>query len=282
MGDIDIMTRYEDLKKACEQLENAGFVKSNESNREIVYNRNGTIVELHRRFASLNEVRQAEYLDRLITDNINSSHILPDPVNGLTLLEHISQHLEHGLGIRQIIDWMMFADRCLSDSEWPVFETMVKRVGLEKLAAVTTRMCEIYLGLPQHKWCSGADKNLCGQLMEYVLSSGNFGNKITSDSDMSESILAHASTPKAAYRLLQKQGLLNWKLAKKYRIFRPFAWIYQGFRYAYKGIRRKRATSKIREEYKAAKKRNAMFDALGVKMTAKGIVIIKDGEYVKE
>ena len=281
MGDIDLMTSHEDLDQACRQLENTGFRKIKESNREVVYFRKGMVVELHRRFASLNDVQQAEFLDRIIVENITPSHYLPDLINGLTLLEHISQHLENGLGLRQIIDWMLFVNQCLPDEKWPDFLVMVKRIGLEKLAIVSTRMCELYLGLPKRKWCSNADENLCDQLMNYVLSSGNFGNKRTTDAAISEDILAKANTPKMAYKLLQNQGLLNWKLAKKYKMLRPFAWIYQAFRYASKGFKRHQATSKIKEEFLAARKRNVMLDALGVKRTAKGIVIIKDGKYVK-
>ena len=282
MGDIDVITRHEDYEEAFRQLESQGYkVSKSDSDREDVLDKNGIAVELHRRFASLNDPQQAEYLDTLIVDNINPTHVLPDLVNGLVLLEHISQHLENGLGLRQIIDWMMFVDKCLSDEAWTKFEPMADKIGLKKLAVTTTRMCEIYLGLPEHSWCTDVELSLCKKLISYVLECGNFGVKKTSAEAISENAFAYASTPKMAFKLLQKRGNINWKMAQKHRVLRPFAWIYQAIRYAILGLHRDEATSKLRTEYKAAQERNAMFDALGVKTAAKGIVIYKDGKYIK-
>ena len=62
----------------------------------------------------------------------------------------------------------------------------------------------------------------------------------------------------------------------------PFAWIYQGFRYVSRGIKRDSAVSKLKEEYAAARKRNEMFDALGVKIRTRGLAVYRNGKYVKE
>ena len=282
MGDIDIMTRREDLETARRQLLDAGYTVVKELNREICMIKDGISVELHRRFATLNDPEKAKRLDDLIIENINPSHQLPDMINGLVILEHISQHMEGGLGLRQIIDWMMFADKCLPDEKWPEFKVLAEEIGMDTLAVVTTRMCEIYLGLPEHRWCAEANPELCGQLMDYVMLCGNFGNKKTSGTNISENAFAYASTPKAVFTLLQQQGLKNWKAAGKHPFLRPFAWIYQAMRYAFRGLKRDRPVARLRAEYSAGKKRKAMFDDLGVKTVAKGDIIIKDGQYMKK
>ena len=283
MGDIDIMTkRGEDFESACESLIQSGYRVVKNHNREIGLMKNGIIVEVHRYFASLNDVSQAKYMDDLILDNISPTHLLPDLINGLVILEHISQHLENGLGLRQIIDWMMFVHKCLPDEKWPEFQVLASNIGMETLAIVMTRMCELYLGLPERMWSKSADNELCGQLMEYILACGNFGVKKTKDSDISENALAAARTPKAAFELLQRRGTANWEAAKKYDILRPFAWIYQAGRYLKRGINRKNAIDELREEYINAKKRVEMLDALGVKQRAKGQAVYKDGRYFIE
>ena len=282
LGDIDIMTRREDMEVACQQLLDDGYNIVKKLNREISLKKNGIVIELHRRFATLNDPYLAEYLDDLIMNNISDSHVLPDMINGLVLLEHMDQHMEGGIGLRQVIDWMMFVDKCLPDNRWNEFEIYANKIGLKKLAIVTTHMCEMFLGLPHREWSSQADEALCVQLMEYVLSSGNFGHKRTTDTNISENAFTYASTPQMALKLLQKQGRENWNAAKKHRCLRPFAWVYQLFRYAMKGLQRDNAISKIRAEYTAAKKRNAMFEALGVNTDAKGIVVYIDGKYVKK
>ena len=143
-------------------------------------------------------------------------------------------------------------------------------------------MCELYLGLPGRKWSEKADNHVCKQLMDYILSCGNFGNKRTSDADISENVFAYASTVKTTYKLLQRQGLYNWEAAKKHKILKPFAWIYQANRYIFRGLKRNKAVFKLKDEYTAARKRNKMFQALGVKTAAKRIVVYKNGKYVKE
>ena len=286
MGDIDIMPRRKDYQAVCDMLLAAGYMEivvdsHSESARHREFKKGKIIVEVHAYFASLNNPFQAEYLDNLIIQNINPSHVLPDLINGLVLLEHISQHLEHGLGLRQIIDWMMFVNKCLPETEWPAFRVLAQHCGLEHLAIVTTKMCELYLGLPVRKWCAAADEALCTRLMEYVLSCGNFGNKWDIDSRKSIKIWMFSPRPKAFFSLLQKYGLENWKSAQTNSFLRPFAWLYQIGRYICKGSTRKESVSKLRNEYAEAKQRNALLDALDVKQTSKGLAVYKNGKYVK-
>ena len=281
MGDIDLMTRREDLNKAYHQMVEGGYDVLKSAEKEICLVQNGTVVELHRRFATLSDPKKAKCMDDMIIDHINDSRILPDAFNGLTILEHINQHLEGGLGLRQIIDWMMFVNQCLTDEKWPEFKQLTEKIGLTNLAVTTTRMCEIYLGLPRQQWCSGADEDLCEQLLDYVLLCGNFGNKKTTDKAISENAFAYARSPRTVFRMLQRQGVENWNAARRFSVLRPFAWIYQAFRYAHRGLKRDRAVTKIKSEYSNAMKRRKMFEVLGVNMTSKGIAVLKDGKYVK-
>ena len=282
VGDIDIITRREDFEIAYLDLIANGYKVTNELEREITFVKKGIILELHRYFASFNDPITCEYLDDLIIDNINPSHVLPDSINGLVFLEHISQHMEHGLGLRQIIDWMMFVDKCLPDEKWDEFKIHSDEIGLTTLAVITTKMCELYLGLPERQWCADADKGICEKMMEYILSSGNFGNKWTSEEAVSKTVFTYTRGFIPTVKWLQERGLANWEAAKKYKIFRPFAWIYQGVRYLTRGLRREGAIKKIKYEYDAAQERIELFEALGVKQKAKGLVTYRNGQYVKK
>ena len=282
LGDIDLITSHEDFDTAFRQLLEGGYKLINDEGREAVFLKNKVIIELHRSFAKLSNPEYAEYLDNIIIKNINQSHVMPDDINGLVLLEHISQHLVNGLGLRQIIDWMMFVDRCLPDTRWPEFCIMTQNIGLEKLAVVTTRMCEIYLGLTHREWCSGAEEALCDSLMMYLLNCGNFGNKRTSDRDNSESVFVYARGPIELLRLLQERGICNWKAAHNYPVLIPFAWIYQAGRYLKRGISQKNAGREIKAAYLESRKKIELFDALGVRQDSKGIAVYKDGRYILE
>ncbi len=286
MGDIDIMTRREDYETACRCLLENGFTEhenriEEDFGRHRGFARNGIEVEVHAFFALLNDPRKAEYLDDTIIKNINPSHMLPDLVNGLVLLEHFAQHMEEGIGLRQVVDWMMFVDKCLPDEKWNEFRKMAHSIGLEKLAIIATRMCEIFLDLPAHTWCKNADEMVCRKLMDYILVSGNFGRKYKSKNGPGASVLTYARTPFALFRLLQDRGLVNWKAAQNNTFLRPFAWLYQLGRYMNKGLGRKKAILELKEEYETARNRVSLFDALGVKQTSKGLAVYRDGRYVK-
>lgn len=284
MGDIDIMTRHEDYEATCKMLLEGGFsekssVHMNEFGRHRSFSKNGVFVEVHSFFSLLNDIDQAKYLDNLIIDNINDSHLLPDLVNGLVILEHISQHLEFGIGLRHVIDWMMFADKCLQNDNWTEFQKMAQNIGLEPLAVVLTRMCELYLGLPEKEWCRNVNEKTCDQLMDYIMSCGNFGIKRKTDEDVVTNALVYARTPLSTLRLLQERGLVNWKACRKYSVLRPFAWVYQLIRYLISGLMQRDAVPKLKKEFNIASQRKKLFDELGVKQASKGHAVYRDEGY---
>ncbi len=276
-GDIDIMTRREDAVVACELLLKNGFkeITSQEDlsegrHREFI--KNGIVVEIHYFFAALNDIYKAQLFDDLIVDNINSNHFLPDLINGLILIEHINQHLENGLGLRQIIDWMLFVNKCLPDEQWSKFQPLVSKIGLEYLTIITTRTCELYLGLPEHSWCKMADKKICSLFMNYIMESGNFGIKRTAADKLAYSRYKVSSHPIQTLKTLQQKGLRDWPLAHNIPLLRPFAWIWESRQY-YKDL------IIMRKKHQKAKTRENLLNTLGVKRRDLGMAKYKDGKY---
>lgn len=270
MGDIDIMTKTKDYQAACSMLLDNGYREiTSESEatfgRHRSFRKNSIVVEVHVRFALLRNSKKEKKLDDIITQNINESHYLPDIINGLVLLDHINQHLAVGLGLRQIIDWMMYADKCLYDGQWPEFKALAKEIGLETLAVTVTEMCVMFLGLPKRDWCANADRALCQELMDYILSCGNFGNKKRGAENIGVGVFAYARSIFTSFRLLNMRGVVNWKAAKKHIWLRPFAGFYQLFRYLHRGLGRDEALVKLRNEFHTAKKKNKLLDKLGVR-----------------
>ena len=286
MGDIDIMTSHENYSIACGMLLENGYTEitdflDKEHVRHRQFRKNTITIEVHQFYAVSNDLNETRFLDELIISHITDTHILPDLINGLTLLEHINNHMEGGLGLRQIIDWMMFVDRCLPDEKWTEFKLLLEKTDLEKLALITTRMCEIYLGLPERQWCSAADPDICEELWKYVLTCGNFGRKQSMDEAASTIFLSGMETFKGTIRTLRKRGIVHWKAAQKYSFLQSIAWLYQLLRFFILGFRRKQPIRKLIIEYKNSRYRNALFDSLGVARAYKGIAIYKDGIYTK-
>lgn len=261
MGDIDIITKSEDYIYACNELLQNGYeevcnsISDQERHRE--FKKYDVLVEVHSSFASLNDAEKAIAFDNIIRSNITDAHVLPDLINGLVLIEHVNQHLETGIGLRQIIDWMMFVEKCLPDNKWETFRQLLCDTGLELLCIVLTRMCEIYLGLSEHNWSANADEKLCSHLLEYVLNCGNFGRKKTTEMNKAYNRTSLIRHPIYMIKELQKRGNQEWDSAKN-RIPRCLAWLWKGIQVVKESIG-------MREEFIKAKEMKKLFYALGVK-----------------
>lgn len=239
-GDIDLYVSCNHLESVIELFKDGRFVFLSNDDRHFEFERNGIDVELHSKFS-------CEYykdIDYIVLNGINNAVEykigdssfcgLPAYENGLVLLGHIMQHLKgSGIGLRQIIDWMMFVYKELDDYAWDShFRELAAEAGLEKLAISVTYMCKKWLGLPNDiNWCNTADVGLADQLLIRILDDGNFGM----DRAPFE-LVKKSMKDEGVFNYLQLAGLENWGLAQKFIIFRPFAWIYQLCRYICMGI----------------------------------------------
>ena len=195
----------------------------------------------------------------LIIENINPTHVLPDPINGLVILEHISQHMVGGLGLRQIIDWMMFVNR-LSDEGWKELLSVMQLTGMERLALTTTAMCQQYIGL---RIIVDEDGLPVEQFMNYIMEKGNFGRKAGVDGKTAAFALS-ATEKGGFFKRLQAGGLSQWKAAKKHKSLRPFAWIYQSFRIVGILVKNRVSVIEFSEQRKRGTEQRKLIEALGL------------------
>jgi len=238
MGDIDFLVKNSDLYRAKDIIESCGYaaIASDISNdRHISLSRGYIQIELHNRFASEKVIGNPKKFDELLFNDMSLERTkLSDPINGLVLIEHIAQHLNGGIGLRQIIDWMMFVYHCLDDHMWEQrFCQLVEMNGLAKLSIYITRMCQIHLGLTENKitWCLQAEDSTCNALFNYIVNCGNFGHSRNSWESGEITKLPSLRHPVRLFKYLQQRGQKNWLLAQKYPILRPFSWIYQITKY---------------------------------------------------
>ena len=154
MGDIDFIVPIDRFDDACKlMLENGYSQKKGDKKdtRHKSFSKGGTHYELHRHF-SYTDLDIEEYItdgfEQVNQGNINGIvfPMLPKLANGLVLLAHMRNHLQSGLGLRQVIDWMMYVDKELDDLFWEQeFMRISKTVKLDKFAIAITRMCQLYL-----------------------------------------------------------------------------------------------------------------------------------------
>ncbi len=287
MGDIDILTRPDQYELAISTFIENGYKLIHprvENERHAELSGDQVIIEVHRQVSSFNEMDKANWMDKKLFSAIHRRMIyrigdssfpgLPVLENGMVLLHHMNQHLEDGIGLRQIIDWMMYVDKHLNDVLWnEEFKNCAQMMGLENLAKATTKMCTIYLGLDVEKcqWCVDANEKLCGKLLRDVFHNGNLGHKNNHVAGKVLLVSSHGHTPAEFFRRLQAIGLANWKLAQNNRLARCFAWGYQAIDY----LKRTKSGSvrilQIVSNIAYGWKRNKMLSQLGVRRIKKGI-----------
>lgn len=250
MGDVDFIVPQECFDAAAELMDQNGYKpvihEDEPSERHLIFQKNGIVFELHHHFSYEKMDVESYIIDGLQqAENAQimsySFPMLPSLANGLVLLIHMWEHLHGGLGLRQVIDWMLYVDKILNDEFWEKeFEPAAKELGVDTLAITATRMCQIYLGLSDKiTWCRSADEALCEGLIGILLSSGNFGRK-QADERQVEDIFT-VIRREGLFHYLQYAGEKNWKAYKQHSWLKPFCWAYQISRYCYLGIKTKRA-----------------------------------------
>ena len=240
-GDIDfyVSEQFFDIARSLLEHNCYRFIENND--RHYEYEKNRIAFELHNRI-SRHDIFEIDHI--VLNDindvmecclNKNTFPCLSTYKNGLILLWHLAHHLKtSGIGFRHIIDWMMFVHKELDDVSWyDHFSHLAREAGLEKLAIVVTYICKKWLGLPDKiSWCDSADKEVANRLLIRFFDVGNFGISRAPADVVRESI-----NNEGVFKFLQRSGMYNWSLAQKYVVFRPFAWLYQLFRYTGLGIK---------------------------------------------
>lgn len=276
-GDIDLLLPPARMEEAVRLLCKNGCEPTSEEdeNSELhtAVRCGGVTVELHHSFAK-REQRGHETINALlraalgraawVEDAYGAFAMLPAPENGLALLEHIARHLWGGLGLRQIVDWMLYVHAHLDDAAWDG-ETggLIRACGLETLAVTATALCAKHLGLPDApRWAAGADDALVEALFRRVYDSGNFGAKQQRDAAAANVIRAGKHT--GPLRVLYQRGIYNWRFAQTHRWARPLAPFYQIGRYTLNLVRGGRALAELSAGYTQTRERDRLLRALRV------------------
>lgn len=271
MGDIDFVVPIERVDEANRLMTENGYRYTDTTQRHYGYVKNGIELELHHHYSDPDwdfENRISEGLSNLTLSEIYGKqfYTLPTEINGLVLLDHVRRHIMKGLGMRQIIDWMMFVYAELNtDSAWEErFAPLAREIGLETLATTMTKMCKIWLGLPDEiSWCDSADEEAAQQLLELVFHFGNFGRKNQIEHRAAESFTTGVRK-QGLFRYLQHSGEKNWKLYHKHKGLQPFAWLYQSFRFAGKGTAAFFRGERFSQAISAGKERVSLYKDLGI------------------
>lgn len=195
MGDIDFLVPQDQFRQSVELMAANMYITKDDCQkiieqgptpRHIEFFKNGIEFELHHHFSYFDidiENSLIDGLNHAIEARVGdySFPALPPLEHGMLLLAHIRHHLNNSeLGLRQVIDWMMFVYKELDEETWRKrFGKMAEEAGLKELAVFLTRLCRDFIGLPgEYSWCNEADQQTAAPLLELVFDRGNFGRKV--------------------------------------------------------------------------------------------------------
>ncbi len=274
MGDVDLLIKPKDYKDAIHILKENGYtIKGVEEGRyHTAFIKNNVLFELHRAPSGTHIDDRGDVIRDYILSGLDEIEenaigeyrfpILPWKQNGMELIWHIRQHLYNGLGLRHIIDWMMFVNHYLDDETMKEYMLDLQKCGLDRLAIVVTKMCQRYLGLrcENINWCESAEEDICEDLMNFIMEQGNFGRKVLNEK--TAKVISGYRSPKRIISRLQEIGERKWGLLEKYPFLSPIAFIYAGSRIFITIFREKGSVKKFIKNLQLGKKRIRMFSRL--------------------
>ncbi|MBQ3865543.1 MAG: nucleotidyltransferase family protein [Clostridia bacterium] len=276
-GDVDFLVRRADFERCGDLLSENGYrltYDTSYASHHNEYERDSVSFEMHRWMGDLKETDEGlialfeRAIDRREPAQADTFTfpVLPPAENGLALLLHIKHHLRGGLGLRQIVDWMLFVQQKVDDAFWKEeYDAFLTSIGLKTLAITVTAMCRKYLGLDRTMtWCDGADEAVCDRLMSYILSQGNFGRKAGKDGHIA-SFWIKTKSPVRFFKRLQAGGMKRWKAAQKHPVLRPFAWFYQGLRIRRELREQGKSAEDLKKLHEVGKDQRDLMEQLGIR-----------------
>ena len=278
MGDVDFYVHPDDFELACRVLKDDGFVFSNDDHPCHISMHNGRKhFELHFKPVAYSEGSVGDMILENWRDILERSSIKQDKLatycapstfhHGFILLTHLQHHLfQEGIGLRHFIDWAVFVSSLSNDEFLTLFEARLKKIGLFRLAQLLCLGAVKHLGMPHSAWM-GDDYETADELLNDILSGGNFGRKdrqraferlLICDRDSGD-----VKKPRIAqmFRSLNRIVDSHWKCAKKFPLLYPIGWIFFPARFFIRMLFGKRKLNVI-DTYKKSGERKKKYSKI--------------------
>ena len=190
-GDIDFVVKKADFKKTLGTLATIGKV-----DRKLVHEHhgmawvNGITVEPHYKVhnyqrpstdRAMKEMFDGVFPSKLAYIDMTGCKvpIFPPTFESVFLISHMVNHIyEEGLGLRQVIDYATFLNKCASSIDWQNHDFYLHKMRMERAFRIFSCICVIYLGLslPENiEPFSKKEKQWAAKMMADIMNVGNFG-----------------------------------------------------------------------------------------------------------
>ena len=275
-GDCDFLVRREHTEAIAARLLENDYQKGSESGDHHICFRDsyGGHLEMHYRLNGIPEGKIGEIILDYLGDPLEGCESVkvsganfrtPGPeIHAAVLILHMRRHLQNsGIGLRHLLDWGFFVTATQEADFWQAsFLPFLKRVGLCRFARVVTKACALSCGTFCPAWAQEAEEELCLDLLEDMMESGNFGRKNPAKARSTAMISADGEHGKLynLYRTLHSGTAARFPWVKKWKILYPLMDIYRVLHYLFLELRGKKASVLSMVPY--ADERRALYDRL--------------------
>lgn len=248
LGDVDFLIDPDKKNEIKELLVKNGYTASHEEHIcHIVFTKPKAHLEMHFKISGMpkgdigEKVRafmsKAQSNPQILTVGGNTFNAPKEKYHAVILLLHMQHHiLGEGIGLRHLQDWAFFVNKTYKEPFWErELIPFLKETGLHRFMNTITDICVRYLKIPSPKWLEATDNELCNEIIEDILSGGNFGKK---DKNRSTTAMSFANKSKkgkikTAFKTLKTSTVDLYPIAKKHKLLLPFIYFYRIVKYAF-------------------------------------------------
>ncbi len=282
MGDVDFLIDKQDIKRTTELILQQGYIKTgNNHSFHECFKKKGSVLEMHYEISRLPLGEAGDRIRDLIKDIINKSETtLVDETgeckipnwfhHGLIILIHMQRHMmREGIGLRHLCDWAVYINR-LDACQREMLKKNLEIIGLWRFAQIMSQAVIVFLGVSYDEIFGKIEADLCCDVMEDILNSGNFGRKDEDSFQSSIFVSDRVKTTKnhsvigQAFISLNDIVYNNWPISKKIKIMLPFGYVFFTCRYVIRSILGKRKKINVKKMLSKGQKRKHLYDQLHV------------------
>lgn len=278
IGDIDFLIDPSQKQEIEELLNENGYDKQNsEHNYHVSFKKGNTDFEMHFEIPGIPQGKSGEIVKDFIKDMLKYPVIsefngwsFPAPkeiYHGLIILLHMQGHMvSEGLGLRHICDWACFLQKTEGKPFWNELLGLFQKIGILTYAEVVSKISHMYFHINCPKWAEDADEELCHDVMNDVLTGGNFGRKDRFRSKSGIMIIERSRNGKKHSKLVNLFLIIHHGIPKRYPIVKKIPILYpvfDGYRillYLIRMLKGERAS--IIKLLPEANKRKSVYDRL--------------------
>lgn len=277
-GDIDFLISSSQKQKIEELLSKNGYRNWERDHIcHVVFKKGNAHLEMHFEIAGIPYGKAGETVREFMTGAVEhpvtaefdgwSFPAPQDIYHGLIILLHMQHHmLGEGLGLRHICDWACYLQKTEDKPFWSELLDVFEKIGILTYAKVISKISAMYFHINCPEWAESADEKLCQDVMEDVLTGGNFGRKDNTRAKSGMMISEHGKSGTSRSKFSNLFWTLHhstptmFPIVKKCPLLYPFLDSYRALLYLVKTAKGERASlTKLVPE---ANKRKNIYDRL--------------------